>query len=839
MPTTYTAGRFQAFDSNGDPLSGGRLYTYAAGTLTPQATYTTAALTTPNANPVILDSQGRAPVWLSSSVSYRMILKTAADVTITDDDNIVNDSAMLAADLLNTASTSLGAGMVGFGDQIAYPAGTVGGKLREWVSPEDFGILTGLDQTAQITTMLTWAATNDVPVMWGPGPYLWSNIVIEQANVNLTFKSRSRTVFQYTGAAGGTMLRLATTTVISGTATSTLTADGGTRVSTSFSTATVAAGMLAIVQTSRVVETDDRGQSRHGWVVPVAQVTSGSQIELERPFPVTATVAAAENGTLTGVDVGANTITVAAFIGRAKRDMRYRIRYVTQDVVAYPNDFDPATGKFTMDASNGVIPAGVTVGQTIAIERVVDLYIANPVRFRTEGRFAFEKTITTTAADGDAGETALRIERAASPIIHNVDTVGFSNAGITLLQCYAFDIRNNKHSYCNRAWSTTDGTGIGVSIAQSSWGYAANIAGYSCRRTLDFNGTQAACYHNETENISGYGGGVTYGGARFWPVGVAQSSVCGSHGGSFGNRYVNSRGAHIYMVVNVRGHAEQIQNVYGSGRMAQMVFVQYGDIPAIDGLYYTDNVQDVVSDDDYAFSDPVEPPLVYGVRINDTVRPNRVVRISNFDIKGITDALVRVDFSSAATMAGFTIGPGTVETTSYGGTLDFRFISPLTGGVVTISDGVRFANGTTIRKRPSAAQTLLYFINASEWVWPTGSFIAYPGGEVRVMTNDDTVVKLPVHRQGTARVDIRSGSNSRTYRGTGMLLDQAGSGDKNTVPSSANVDVSASVLAGTTGTDGKVTLALCPTGGDNALYVEQRMGLSNEWIVLRCSEFTL
>lgn len=93
MPIHYTSGRFQAFDANGDPLSAGRLYTYAAGTLGAQATYTSASLATPNSNPVILDANGRAQVWLDPVLAYRMILKTSADVTITDDDNISSDSA--------------------------------------------------------------------------------------------------------------------------------------------------------------------------------------------------------------------------------------------------------------------------------------------------------------------------------------------------------------------------------------------------------------------------------------------------------------------------------------------------------------------------------------------------------------------------------------------------------------------------------------------------------------------------------------------------------------------------------------------------------------------------
>lgn len=78
--------KFQAFDSSGDPLSGGKLYTYDAGTTTPKTTYTDSTLGTPNTNPVILDSRGEANVWLSGG--YKFVLKDSADATIYTVDNI-------------------------------------------------------------------------------------------------------------------------------------------------------------------------------------------------------------------------------------------------------------------------------------------------------------------------------------------------------------------------------------------------------------------------------------------------------------------------------------------------------------------------------------------------------------------------------------------------------------------------------------------------------------------------------------------------------------------------------------------------------------------------------
>jgi hypothetical protein len=89
---------WQFFDNNGAPLTGGKLYTYAAGTTTPQATYTTNTGGTAHANPIILDSAGRVSaggqIWVTVGVSYKFVLKTSVDVQIWSADNIVGISGL-------------------------------------------------------------------------------------------------------------------------------------------------------------------------------------------------------------------------------------------------------------------------------------------------------------------------------------------------------------------------------------------------------------------------------------------------------------------------------------------------------------------------------------------------------------------------------------------------------------------------------------------------------------------------------------------------------------------------------------------------------------------------
>ena len=77
-------GNSQFIDVNGNPLSGGKLYTYEAGTTTPLAAYTTAEGDVPQPNPVILNSLGTLddPLYLANGVAYKIIVKTSAGVSL-------------------------------------------------------------------------------------------------------------------------------------------------------------------------------------------------------------------------------------------------------------------------------------------------------------------------------------------------------------------------------------------------------------------------------------------------------------------------------------------------------------------------------------------------------------------------------------------------------------------------------------------------------------------------------------------------------------------------------------------------------------------------------------
>lgn len=93
---------FRSWDNLGFPLVGGKLFTYQAGTTTPQATYIDSTQTTPNTNPVVLNFRGEAFVWLDPTLTYKFILQDVFGNLIWTEDNIPGGwgSAPLSVNLI-------------------------------------------------------------------------------------------------------------------------------------------------------------------------------------------------------------------------------------------------------------------------------------------------------------------------------------------------------------------------------------------------------------------------------------------------------------------------------------------------------------------------------------------------------------------------------------------------------------------------------------------------------------------------------------------------------------------------------------------------------------------
>lgn len=138
MPTP----EIQYLDVNGAPLAGAYLCSYAAGTTTPLATYTDSTAGSPNTNPIVLDSVGRASVWVGPSL-YKFVLRTggtgnscSTGSVVWTQDNVA-DTTLYFVNYVKTVGTS---------SLITYTAPQTGGASRtqfskntDVLSVKDFG----------------------------------------------------------------------------------------------------------------------------------------------------------------------------------------------------------------------------------------------------------------------------------------------------------------------------------------------------------------------------------------------------------------------------------------------------------------------------------------------------------------------------------------------------------------------------------------------------------------------------------------------------------------------------------------------------------------------------
>ena len=168
-------------DSNGNPLVGGKVFTYAAGTVTKQNSYTDSTGTTPNQNPVLLDARGEASIWLDQSLSYKVVLSPSTDsdpptAPIWTQDNIpAGNSSFL--NFLVTLALSTGASLIGW-----IQAGTgsvlrsIQDKLRDTVNAKDFGVTANgvTDDTTALAAFSTYIGINRYNGQLPPGTIVCS-----------------------------------------------------------------------------------------------------------------------------------------------------------------------------------------------------------------------------------------------------------------------------------------------------------------------------------------------------------------------------------------------------------------------------------------------------------------------------------------------------------------------------------------------------------------------------------------------------------------------------------------------------------------------------------------
>lgn len=197
--------RLQFFDVGGRPLSGGKVFTYTAGTSAPLATYTDSSGTVANTNPVILDAGGFGSIWVKGGV-YKIVVQDSNGVLQWTADNVSNTGQYISGGgggfAILDSNGRLPAGNLPLFSQNSANAlsRSYSVKVAETVSMEDFS---GSDCGAQIN--------NAYAALPAAGGTIWVHsscsfatpVVFGVANkIAILQGSGAATVLTYTGTTG-------------------------------------------------------------------------------------------------------------------------------------------------------------------------------------------------------------------------------------------------------------------------------------------------------------------------------------------------------------------------------------------------------------------------------------------------------------------------------------------------------------------------------------------------------------------------------------------------------------------------------------------------------------
>ena len=175
MAAPFTGTVWTITDAAGNPVSGAKVRTYEAGTLTDKAVYTSASLATPASNPVIADSSGRVQFFMGSG-AYRFKVFDSSDVELTAyaADNVYSDFS----DLFDRLALGTGADLIGWQDTssvVRTVADTLDILATNVVSVKDarFGAVGdwNTDDTAAIQAAINFAVASGAMVWFPSGTY--------------------------------------------------------------------------------------------------------------------------------------------------------------------------------------------------------------------------------------------------------------------------------------------------------------------------------------------------------------------------------------------------------------------------------------------------------------------------------------------------------------------------------------------------------------------------------------------------------------------------------------------------------------------------------------------
>ena len=174
----------QFFTNTGAVLTGGKIYTYLAGTTTPVATYTSSSGATAWTNPIVLNAAGRVPsggeIWLTDGILYKFVLEDANNVLIATYDNISGISNVtLPIDATEVNTT------IGYAGGVQRTQQSVNNDdvcVFDFMTPAQIAAVKANTSAGDLTSPVQNAINTGKAVYFPAGTYLF-NVVINNKTV--------------------------------------------------------------------------------------------------------------------------------------------------------------------------------------------------------------------------------------------------------------------------------------------------------------------------------------------------------------------------------------------------------------------------------------------------------------------------------------------------------------------------------------------------------------------------------------------------------------------------------------------------------------------------------
>lgn len=192
MSVLIPSPKYRLFDTDGNPLAGGLVETYIAGTSTPKLTYTNSSGAVANTNPVVLDANGEADIWFNTDARYKITVRRSDSTLLWTVDNVGAEASPV---LSSVAGASVPApGQIGRilyvndgARNILVDAGTRWVPVFEGYDVKSYGAAGDgvADDAAAVNAAIAAIGANAATLRFTRGTYVLGSNVTVPANISV------------------------------------------------------------------------------------------------------------------------------------------------------------------------------------------------------------------------------------------------------------------------------------------------------------------------------------------------------------------------------------------------------------------------------------------------------------------------------------------------------------------------------------------------------------------------------------------------------------------------------------------------------------------------------